>query len=216
MLQYTSLQRLNDPLLLAMGFSPSAPYADAIFPTLLLAWPITILLFVPVILIEAVYARSRLRMGFWESVRVVGVANVLSAIAGLPLATGFSLGLKYVLESVYFRDIAALRAQATALRLTQPERLGSHDTMTLMWLGLYPRWIMLVSAVAMMILCFLVSWWVEGKWISRYIRGREPNLVGRCSVVARNANLLSYAFLTAVFLFALISLWPNSIKAMFG
>ena len=188
---------------------PPAPYADAIFPTLFLAWPITILLLLPVILIEAVYARNRLRISFWESSRVVGVANVLSALAGLPLATGFALGLKYVLESVYFRDTAALRARASALQLTQPERLRIHDTMTLMWLGLYPRWIMLVSAVVMMVLCFLVSWWVEGKWISRHIRRTVPNLVERCSDVVRNANLLSYAFLTAAFLFALISLCPK-------
>ena len=34
-------------------------------------------------------------------------------------------------------------ARATVLRVIQPERLGAHDSMTLMWLGLYPRWIML-------------------------------------------------------------------------
>ena len=188
-----------------------APYADAIFPTLFLAWPITILLLLPVILIETIYARKRLRMSFWEASRVVGVANVLSALAGLPLATGFAIGLKYILESVYFRDTAALRARASALQLTQPERLRVHDTMALMWLGLYPRWIMLVSAVVMMVLCFLVSWWVEGRWISRHIGRTVPNVVERCSEVVRNANILSYVFLTAVFLLALISLWPKAI-----
>jgi hypothetical protein len=153
-------------------------------------------------------------MRFWESVRVLGIANLLSAIAGLPLASLFSAGLKYVLESTYFHDLTALRTKATAMGFTNPSGLGTHDTMTLMWLGLYPRWIMLVSAIAMMVVCFLVSWWIEGKWISRHIRGREPNLTEQCSSVARNANFLSYAFLTAVFLFTLFSLWPTSIKAM--
>lgn len=147
-------------------------------------------------------------MSFWESTRVLGVANLFSAIVGLPLATLFSTGLKYFFESVYFHDISALRRQASALQVTNLDRLDIHDATTLMWLGLYPRWIMLTSAVVMMVVCFLVSWWVEGKWIARHIRAKEPSLVERCSGVARDANLLSYAFLTGVLLFALVTLWP--------
>jgi len=189
----------------------NAPYADAIFPSLFLAWPITIVLLLLVILIEALYAGRRLRISLWESARVVGVANLLSAFAGLPIATLLSAGLKYVLESAYFHDQAALRARATALRVIQPERLGAHDSMTLMWLGLYPRWIMLASAAALMIVCFLLSWWLEGKWISRHIRRKNPSLAEQCSIVSRNANLLSYGFLTAVFLFAVLSFWPHGV-----
>ncbi len=57
-------------------------------------------------------------MGFWESVRVLGIANLLSSIAGLPLATTFSEGLKYILETVYFHDLSALRTRAAALGFT--------------------------------------------------------------------------------------------------
>lgn len=206
----------NIALLFGVAFIPHLAYGDAILSTLFLIWPITLLLFVPVVLIEAIYAARRLRMGFWESVRVLGVANLFSAIAGLPLAYVFSLGLRYVLESIYFHDLTALRTKAKMLGFTSPSGLGPHDTMTLMWLGVYPRWIMLVSAAAMMVLCFLASWWIEGQWVRRHLRNTDRTLAEQCSAVTRNANLLSYAFLTGVFLYVLIILWPTSVKSMIG
>jgi len=194
---------------------PFPGYADAIFPTLILAWPITILLLAPVVVIESLYARSRLRVGFWRSVRVVGVANLLSAVAGLPLATAFSWELKYVLESIYFHDAAALKAKLDTMQVTGGP-INGHSQSTLIWLGLYPRWIMLASAVTMMALCFFISWWVEGKWILRYVTRTDPDRAGQVWGVARDANLLSYVFLTTIFLLVLLFLWPRGMSQMYS
>jgi len=192
----------------------SPAFADAIFPTLILAWPLTILLLAPVILIESFYARNRLRTGLWRSIRLMGVANLLSAVAGLPLATAFAFGLKYILESVYFHDSAALKARLDAMQVTGPP-INGHNDSALIFLGLYPRWIMLMSAVTMMVLCFLVSWWVEGKWMLRNVKRAEPGGEGELWRVARNANLLSYSFLTIVFLLVLLFLWPRGISSFY-
>lgn len=196
-------------MILAVVLCPTAALADALFPTLYVVWPITIFLFVPVVLIEAAYARWQMPVGFWKLVRVTAVSNLISAIAGLPIAQLLSMSLEYLLEAVRFRDVVALRAQAPDLISAKP--LGPHDTGTLIWLGLYPRWIMLVSAVVMVGICYGVSWWIEGAWLRRYIKRTAPELAGKCMTVARNANALSYAFLLVFVIWALERLWPSGL-----
>jgi hypothetical protein len=188
--------------------------ADAIFPSLFLVWPISILLLIPVIWVEAIYSRSCLPLAKWESIRVLGVANLLSLIAGLPIANLAAFGFQYLLESAYFRSNGRVQAQAAQVHLVDPSRLRLHDTGTLMWLGLYPRWIMFAAGITMMVICFFVSWWVEGKWLSRYMRKREPSKLSECSTVARNANVLSYAFLTVIVLLIFVLLWPMDINSI--
>jgi hypothetical protein len=199
-------------LLFIVLFVPTAAYADAILPSLALVWPITILLFIPIVLIEAVYARWRLEAGFWKITGVTAVANLLSTIAGLPIASVFAAGLEYSLEAVRFWDVGALRARAEQLGDISPERLGPHNNLALISLGIYPKWIMIVSAVAMMVVCYLVSWWVEGKWLQRYIKRTMPASANQCMNIAKNANLLSYAFLTVVVVWALLYVWPSSMN----
>jgi hypothetical protein len=168
---------------------------------------------IPIIAVEVLYSKNLLGMTLWESIRVIGAANVLSSIAGLPIASLLSAGLQYGLESVYFRDLDQLRQRATrsGLDLTR-DSLMRHDYAGLLLLGLYPRWIVLVSAIVMLIVCFLVSWWVEAKWVERHVRRRGQDLSDRSGDIRqtiRNANLLSYAFVILIVLWLLISLWPN-------
>ena len=196
----------NAFLLLLVVLIPSVAHADAILPSLALIWPITILLLIPIVLVEALYSRKRLQLGFWESIRVVGVANVLSSVAGLPIANLFAAGLQYVLESVYFRDANKLHEQATRLLAVEPNR---HNYMALHFLGLYPRWILLVSAVTMVVICFLVSWWIEALWVRRYLAKKKTPSTERqsCSIVIRNANVLSYIFVLLFSVWALMTLF---------
>jgi hypothetical protein len=211
------LRRTSNALLLFLVLLiPSLAHADAILPCLALIWPITILLLIPIVLIEALYSRNRLQLGFWESIRVVGVANVLSSIAGLPIANLFAAGLQYVLESVYFHDINKLHEQATRLLVVEPNRLTRHDYLALHFFGLYPRWILLVSAVTMVVICFLVSWWIEALWVRRYLAKKKTPSSERqsCSTVIRNANVLSYVFVLLFSVWALMTLWPSSMSVM--
>jgi len=88
-------------LIALIALSPTIGYADAILPSLVLIWPITILLLIPIVVVEALYSKSHLGMNFWEAIRVMGVANILSSIVGLPIASLLSVGLQYGLECLY-------------------------------------------------------------------------------------------------------------------
>lgn len=160
-------------LLLIALLLPSAARADVVFPALVYVWPIMILIFIPIVLIETLYTWKRLGMGFWKIAWVTTIANLLSSLAGLPIATVIAGGLEYLLESIV--------------------RYNS------------PRWIVIVSAISMMVVCFLVSWWIEGKWLQHYIKRTIPASADRCMTIARNANLLSYAFLTVLVVWTLLS-----------
>ena len=186
-------------------FLPLISYADAIVPSLVLIWPITFLLLIPIVLVEASYFRARVDgMKFWKSVRLMGVANVLSTLAGLPLAYGLASGLQYGLEAAYFRDPNKLQRRAAEIGMIDPGKITRHDYGALIFFGLYPRWILLLSAAVMVTLSFLISWWVEGKWVQRGLSKAgtgmaEPELWS----TVRNANLMSYAFVVLILLWAL-------------
>lgn len=199
----------NASLLFLVVFIPSIAHANAILPSLALIWPITILLLIPIVLIEALYSRKRLKLGFWESIRVLGVANVLSTIAGLPVANLSASGLKYILESAYFHD---------PNKVFNPMgwELRPHDDIQLMFLGVYPRWILLVSAATMVEICFVISWWIEAKWVLRYL-GKQKGATsdGRsCSRVLRNANVLSYSFVMIFSVWVLVMLWRPGVAGI--
>jgi hypothetical protein len=193
-----------------MRFTPVL--ADAILPSLALVWPLFILLLIPIVAAEALYSRRRLKMGRWECIRVLGIANILSSIAGLPLGQLFGAGLQYATEGVYFRNPQRLHGHAPLLDgALKPIEVTRHDYMRLMFLGIYPRWIMLLSAALMLVVCFLVSWWVEAKWVKRYLakRGRSDEAAGSSvSQTIRNANLLSYGIVAWTVLCLFNALWP--------
>lgn len=196
-------------MLLAALSVPSAAFADAILPSLFIVWPVTILLFVPVVLIEAIYVQIRLRTGFWRLAAVTTVANLLSAAVGLPIASAISAGFKYALEALKFRNADALRAREAQLGLDHPGSVGPHDSAMLIWLGAYPIWIMILSAIVMLAACYLISWWIEGRWLQRHFRRAVPEIADKCMGVAKVANLLSYAFVALVVVAVLIYLWPS-------
>jgi hypothetical protein len=52
-----------------------------------LVWPITIVLLLPIIVVEAKYARRRLNLSGGQAFRVFGAANAASTVIGLPIAT---------------------------------------------------------------------------------------------------------------------------------
>jgi hypothetical protein len=178
-------------------------YADAVLPSLALVSPITVLLLLPVVAIEAWYARKRLNITRRQSWRVIGVANILSAVVGLPIGTVLGQGLQRNLEIHYYGT-----QQDNWKRLEKP---GDVDASAIsLALGQYPRWTLLVGAVVMLIVCFLISWWVEAAYVRWWMKHR---MVGtndalpkaETSRIVRNANLLSYALLSVITLFILRS-----------
>lgn len=184
--------------------------ADAILPSLALVWPAFIMLFIPIVVVEALYARRRLQMHLWECLRVLGTANILSSLAGLPIGYALAAGLRYAAEGVYFRDASRLQ-RSPLMGVIEPAAVTKHDYLQLTFLGLYPRWILPLSAGAMLVFCFLISLWVEAKWVQRYLKNRgqshEPATAAVWATV-RNANLLSYGAVTLFVMWLLMWMWP--------
>jgi predicted Na+-dependent transporter len=179
-------------------------YADAVLPSLALVSPIMVLFLLPVVATEAWYAGKRLNISRRQSWRVIGIANILSAVVGLPIGTVLGQGLQRNLEIHYYGT-----QQDNWKRLEKP---GDVDASAIsLALGQYPRWTLIVGAVVMLIVCFLISWWVEAAYARWW---RKHRMVGtndalpkaETSRIVRNANLLSYAFLSVVTLFILRSL----------
>jgi hypothetical protein len=169
--------------------------ADAILPSLVMVWPAFILMFIPIVAVEVLYSKRRLQMRWWESIRVLGTANLLSSLAGLPLGYILAVVLQYCVEGVYFRNPDRQRApnawQGAFLRGNFPK----HNHTKLMMLGLYPHWILSLSAAVMLMICFLLSWWIEAKWVNRYLGKKELSVesAGNVRNTLRDANLISYA-----------------------
>lgn len=179
-------------------------YADAVLPSLALASPITVLLLLPVVAIEAWYAGKRLNISRGQSWRVIGVANILSAVVGLPIGTVLGEGLQRRVEVHYYGT-----QQDNWKRLEKP---GDVDAGSFsLALGQYPRWTLIVGTAVMLIVCFLISWWVEAAYVRWWMKHQ---MVGTNDVppkaetsrIVRNANLLSYALLSIITLFILGSL----------
>ena len=177
-------------------------YADAVLPSLALVSPIMVLLLLPVVAIEAWYAGTRLNISRRQSWRVIGVANILSAVVGLPIGTVLGKGIQRSVEVHYYGT-----QQDNWKRLERPGAAGSVS----LALGQYPRWTLIIGAAAMLIVCFLISWWVEAAYVRWWMKYR---MVGtsdalpkaETSRIVRNANLLSYALLSLITLFILGSL----------
>jgi hypothetical protein len=160
--------------------------ADAILPSLVLVWPITILLLLPIIGVEARYARSQLNLSGWEAFRVFGVANIASTVVGLPIATALVGAVQNRLQIRLFGTRQS--------NFDQWSRGGDVSQLT-RGFGQYPRWTLIVAAVLMFVMCFLISWWVEAAYVKWWISRRKPDaglVSSKTSYVVRNANVISY------------------------
>lgn len=172
-------------------------FADAILPSLAFLWPITILLLVPVVFIEALYARKRLNLTTGKSTRVFGVANVISTIVGLPVAS--------ILAGAFQRRI---EIHLFGTRQSNWDKWNSSGNVAELSraFGRYPRWTLLIAAMMMLAICFLISWWTETAYVNWCLRRERDDLEAKAvhaSGTVRNANAISYAFLGAVSLLSL-------------
>jgi hypothetical protein len=207
----TSRHRLNEwssylqkllVLIGVMGCSAVPVYADAVLPSLALVSPITVLLLLPVVAIEAWYAGTRLNLSRGQSWRIIGVANSLSTVVGLPIGTVLGKILQRAVEVHYYGT-----QQENWKRL---EKAGDAGAISLAF-GQYPRWTLIVGAVVMLVVCFLISWWVEAAYVRwwmkhRIVAANDVPSKAETSYIVRNANLLSYALLSIITLLILRSL----------
>jgi hypothetical protein len=165
--------------------------ANAILPSLMLVWPITVLLLLPIIAVEASYSRNQLGLSRGQAFRVFGAANVVSTVIGFPIATAVAAVLQNRIQVRLF-----------GTRQANFEQLNGGDVSHLsLAMGQYPRWILIGAAVLMFAMCFAISWWIEAAYVKWWIGRKDPTGAmanSKTSRVVRNANLLSYAMLAAI------------------
>ena len=173
--------------------------ADALLPTVALISPITVFLLIPIIAIEAWYVSRFLKLRFWKAARVMALANVVSTILGIPITFAFSFVQNRAMTHAYGSQKANFdKWMATGDRTARAFSFGH-----------YPGWAFLLSAIVTLIVCFLVSWWIEyivARWRLRDAMAQAQFSRQRVNEAVRNANLISYSLLAMVVLLFLYRL----------
>lgn len=110
---------------------PSPLLADAILPSLIWIWPITVVLLLPIIVVEAQYARRRLNLMPGQAFRVFAVANVISTVIGFPLAT-----VAYVNWWIARRSLAAPAVKSQTALVVRNANVLSYALLAAISIGL--------------------------------------------------------------------------------
>jgi hypothetical protein len=145
---------------------------------LAVAWPVSWVLFLPIVLLEASIAHRTLRSSWPTSLKLAGAANLLSTLLGIPLAWLGVLALQ-------------LAVMATLPPLRSPWILVPLYAAWLPPMTAARPWLIPLAAAALCVPCFLVSVWIEGK-VALGFKGFDPVEVRRW---AWRANLCSYGLL---------------------
>lgn len=170
-------------------------FANAGVPMIIITLPGMLIALVPIILIEAWYLSRGLQLPFSRSAKVSGITNVISTIAGVPLAWGIQVGLAFL---IIWPTVGIIGA--TSPQLDQPEGLVGL-VLALGGLILWPAWLggeslywqVPVAVLILLIPAFFMSWLVEHKIAKRMLPSFEPVII-RGMVFW--ANLITYGILS--------------------
>lgn len=194
MLPNLRLRRCAEIAATALLLTP-AVRADAGIPMLPLAYPVVLLFLVPVIGIETLFLRIRLRTDWWRTLKGVSVVNVVTLVLGYPLAWLIS----FLLELLFIAVMLLIGKAGGGALVSHMDRVP-------MWMGvvLLPAWLgpgeqlwpVILAFCALLVPAFLLSGWVESWMIDRYdlLRWERPD---RRAVWIANV-WWSYVFLAAL------------------
>jgi hypothetical protein len=150
---------------------------------IVVVWPASIALLVPVILIEAAVAVRILKLGPWDSLKLSGAANAASTLLGVPL-TWFLLALIEI--GIFGGGWPPPGTPRWALRLAT---VGSP------WLpprDEFPAWMVPAAGAVLCIPFFVVSTVSEALVARQFVAKSER---GRAWRWAWSANALSYGLI---------------------
>lgn len=155
-------------------------YADIVLPMLVVVWPLSWLLLLPVIAFEAVIARRILKDTWRQSLKLSGTANIISSFIGIPVVW-FALTLTFIM----------MNGVATTL----PEYIAAFIAMLScsVWLTPFDEFadsVVTVLAAALYIPFYFASVWVEAYVGRQLFPETDKSRIKRWSVVA---NFWSYA-----------------------
>lgn len=171
---------------------PFPARANAGVPMLLLVWPASWVLFIPIVAIEAWIARRIVAMTIGRSVLATAVANAASTLAGIPLVWA----LLVLIELLASGGGEALGMSSFWLRVYAV-------TVQAAWLIPYEsdlHWMVPTAAIVLLVPFFFASVFVE-RLVFRWFCRAQPELARRWSWVA---NGVSYGFLLVGLLILLV------------
>jgi len=186
--------------LFAVGFlllSPNVAHADAGIPMLPVAYPVIVVFLLPVIAIEAVYIRMRLRTDWGATIRATAKANLVTMLLGFPLAWLVFLFLEIVLY-------AALLFSGIENHIHWTLGRSVTDFLVVLtsaaWMGpVEEKWAIPVAFVVLLVPSFVFSGYLESRLVSKCGLGYQR----LCRRAVWEANTLSYIFLAALGVVAL-------------
>ena len=150
--------------------------------------------FIPIVLIEAIILRRSLMLEFVAALKLSARINLISTIAGIPLAWL----LMFLLELATGIPIGMWFDGHHASQL--PDSIGALLSVTLWsaWVG--PGngsgyWMVPAASLSLLIPSFLISYWLEAMVAGTVLADRQRTLVR--SAVLR-ANLATYAMLAVL------------------
>jgi hypothetical protein len=182
---------------------PIPAYADAGIPMLAVAYPVLLLFLFPVVAIEALYLRYRLRTDWRDTWDATLKANSISMLLGYPLAWLIYFGLEILLwGAVGNTGVSGYFGLAPGSQIANVLEIA----MSAAWMGggaggKWGRWPIPLAFILLLIPSFALSGFVES-----FLLGRLGWLhyEGRCARIVWQANLLSYTFLAVI---SAILLW---------
>ena len=159
----------------------TAVHANVGIPMLGYAWPVAWILLIPVIVLEALVARRILRASWSSSLKIAGLSNFISTLAGIPLAWGAALLVAMV---------------ASSLRTVLPRSIPRWTLFPFYAAWLPPLadrqlWLLPAAGALLCIPFFLASVWIERRVAQRFA-GFQSTDIRRW---AWRANLVSYSLI---------------------
>jgi hypothetical protein len=180
--------------------SPNVAHADAGIPMLPFAYPVIVVFLLPVIAIEAIYIRMRLRTDWGKTISATAKANLVTMLLGFPLAWLVFLLLEILLyAALLFSGIEnhihwTLSPRATDFLIVITSAAWMEP--------IEEKWAVPVAYVALLIPSLFLSGYVESRLLDK--RGWLKS-EGRSAAVVWQANILSYIFLALVGCLALVT-----------
>jgi hypothetical protein len=164
--------------------------ADAGLPMVAVEYPILLLGFVPIVIVEAVVARRRLGLTSGRSVKAAIVANLVSTVLGFPLLWILLALLQYCLGGTRAYGLQTWWEKLYAVTIQAPWLIPYEGDM---------RWMVPLAGAYLLIPAFFVSVWVERMIYRRFWREIEREKVNRFCWVAHYASYVVVLLLGALY-----------------
>jgi len=186
---------------------PASPtlVADVGIPMLLLTFPAMVLLLIPIIVVEGLLCRKWLRLSTGEAMKLNAASNLVSTLAGVPLAWGLMLALQLGVGAVMFKSGLIDKWEG-------PVAIAIYVLFASAWISPDETWMLPAATLVLLVPFFFASYWVEYLVMKRILDKREgqpPDFTyGKLRIAVRNANLVTYgAMFVGVAVWLIILVW---------